>query len=750
MVGSGYNAQPALFARDNSTVGPSAGQLWYYSPATLAHIVANPPTDIDTATSNPPVQLATSGWDSDDVPLIQAANLNGIIALRALGGTPGFVGTNQATATTYLLNAAGTGFTTPGATQTITTTTHSWPLNDATDGPVAGAADTPANGGTAMPLVATVNDTTKPGATWVDGDLFDSNVNLNGNARLYANPAAGKPAVDLTGSFSVSAWVYPSTLNGVVLSQDGSANSGFVVYPTSSDWVFGLNKGSGTQWTFDAVEGGQAQLNVWTHLTVTYDKPTAVMNLYVDDVLVATGNHTAPSSGASGAFQIGDDLNSSIHTSYFTGQVAQVQTWTGVALPPARGYTPASYHQSLKATRLLDTRTTTGAVLTNRGSAGASTPVPPQTTLTLQMIGDAVTPSVAGAPQVIPVSATAVAVDITVTNASANGYLTAFPDGTQQPITSTSNFTPAGTTGYQIVPLGLDGKIALFNGAPASVDMIVDISGYFTTDSSLAGNQTYHPLSTAARALDTRVSTVRTNLTKTGTVPANSTFTLQITGASGVPGVPAGASAVAINLTAVSESGGGYLKAYATGAAPTLDTSLTYSTSAVAAANADVPLSTSGSMTINNNIAATAVIVDVAGYYTTTVDSTSQLYHAVSPTRLMDTRSDLGGFVGPISANHVLILDQTAISQITNSVTPTLALNLTAVDSSTQGDLVAYPDGGTQPSTSNLNFDPGPSTANLAMVPTGTGTHASRIDILNQSTGTVHLVIDCGGYFSTN
>jgi hypothetical protein len=106
--------------------------------------------------------------------------------------------------------------------------------------------------------------------------------------------------------------------------------------------------------------------------------------------------------------------------------------------------------------------------------------------------------------------------------------------------------------------------------------------------------------------------------------------------------------------------------------------------------------------------------------------------------------------VGPISANHVLILDQTAISQITNSVTPTLALNLTAVDSSTQGDLVAYPDGGTQPSTSNLNFDPGPSTANLAMVPTGTGTHASRIDILNQSTGTVHLVIDCGGYFSTN
>lgn len=674
----------------------------------------------------------TTVWNKGANLTLEAADVN-------QDGTPDLytTGANGIT-TTYLATAATTTATLAAQpNQTLVTGTHTWPLNDNTTGQATTTADTTgATHGSALNLTGTT------GATWNTGDLFTPDVKLDGTT---GHLAATTGALDLTNSFTVSAWVKPATGAGVVLSQDGTADSGFVLYPTSTGWTFGLNTGAGTAWNFDGISGGTVQYGSWTHLTATYDKTTTVMGLYVDDVFVATGNHTAPATGATGPFQIGDDLNASTRGAYFNGQVAGAQTWNQ-ALPPTPAPGTASYHQAITPTHILDTRNTTGDTLTD-GTTTASTPVAANSTTTLRISGDTIAPTATGAPTTIPTTVTAVSLDLTVTSPTANGFITTYADSTQRPTTSSTNYANGyTTTDYQIVPVGLDGKIALYNGSTGTTNLLVDITGYFTSDPTLTGDQTYTPLTTAYRALDTATSTNNTNLTTTGTVAAGKTFTLNITG---VDNIPTTATAVALNLTTFNETCGGLLIAYPTGTPQPSTTTLTYANAQqMASMSADIPLGTGGTITIANLSScsgATDIIGDISGYYTT--NTTGQKYHAVNPTRLVDTNTGIGGTTGPIPAQGTYTLTQTTTQHITTATTPTLVTMLTVVNTAAAGDLIAYPGGATPPTTSNINWYAGQITANLALTPTST---TGTISILNQSTGTTNLIIDSSGYYSAN
>ena len=73
----------------------------------------------------------------------------------------------------------------------------------------------------------------------------------------------------------------------------------------------------------------------------------------------------------------------------------------------------------------------------------------------------------------------AVVVNLTVTDASAEGFLTAFPTGVNRPDASNVNFQAGQTVpNLVVVPLGLDGKILLYNGSGAAADAVVDVVGY--------------------------------------------------------------------------------------------------------------------------------------------------------------------------------------------------------------------------------------------------------------------------------
>ena len=733
-----YTDLPALFARDDST-----GALYYYSPTDMEELAEN--AIVGDSYTVTPALLASSSWTAAAYPSLQAADISsgGNPGLWAVS-TSGTVTAVTLTGATVAATTATSTTTSTSATQPLTADSHTWPLDDgaSTGTEVTSAADTTGN---PSALTLSPYPSNAANATWNTKDpSFPADVVFNGAKGVLTT---GASAVPLNNSFTVSAWVKPTTNQTTVLSQNGQDDSAMMLAATSSGWQFALNNQSGTGWSFDSIYGGTVDLGTWAHLTATYNQANGVMNLYVDGVYVATGTHAPSTSNdaANSDLMLGAALNTDSNVTFFSGEMADVETWSGSVIPPAQPFSPPSYHQSVTATRILDTRTGGKLTYTSGITAGSST-VAADAITQLDIANDLVTPSSSGGPAALPPTLTPVAADITAANESQAGYVTAYADGTQRPITSSTNYTAGDTvTGYQIVPVGSDGKIDLYNGSSGTTALIVDLTGYFVADpqDAYTGDQTYTPLATATRALDTRVSTSgTTGLTAVGTVPAETPFTLQITGTNGVP---ATATAVAANLTTADQTGGGYLEAYATGSTPLSMTSLTYSTAdAISSMAADIPLNSTGNITIYNHGSAAAVIVDISGYYTTS--TTGQTYHAVSPTRLLDTRDGTTNTTAtPVAAGGTYTISQAATQQITTATQPTLATMLTVTNDSAVGNVIAYETGTTQPTTSNLNWNANQPVANLALTPTSTG---GQISIYNHSAATIDLIVDCSGYFA--
>jgi hypothetical protein len=261
----------------------------------------------------------STGWNTgQSFATLEAADING-------DGIPDIWTVTTAGTTTAYLTTDLT--TTPTITaqppQTLNTATHTWPLNDQPNNgsPIGTAADTTGN----LPATATT------GATGHNGDLFSPDANLDGVTGSLTTTAA---AIAPNTSFSISAWVKPTAYNGVVLSQNGTDDSSFIVYPTSTYWVLGFNNHATTAWSFDGVNAATTQLGVWAHLTVTYDATTTRMALYVNGIVGGNNTHTASTDTTTGDFVIGHDQDAGTNGAYFNGQISNVQAWNGTCLTP--------------------------------------------------------------------------------------------------------------------------------------------------------------------------------------------------------------------------------------------------------------------------------------------------------------------------------------------------------------------------------------------------------------------------------
>lgn len=119
----------------------------------------------------------------------------------------------------------------------------------------------------------------------------------------------------------------------------------------------------------------------------------------------------------------------------------------------------------------------------------------------------------------------------------------------------------------------------------------------------------------------------------------------------------------------------------------------------------------------------------------------------VGPTRIMDTRSGLGG------SSH-LGAARTATLQVTgapsgNVAVPasgaeTVVLNVTVVSPTANGFVTVYPYGVSRPNVSSINFARGWTGANLVTVRLGT---SGRISLYN-SGGTTDLIVDVVGWYA--
>jgi hypothetical protein len=109
--------------------------------------------------------------------------------------------------------------------------------------------------------------------------------------------------------------------------------------------------------------------------------------------------------------------------------------------------------------------------------------------------------SVSGFDQVVPLDATAAALNVTVVQPSGDGHVTVWPCGIDMPNASNLNYSAGDVVANNVIaPIGADGSICLSSFAGS--DVIVDISGWFegTSTNGFVG-------STPRRLVDTRFAT---------------------------------------------------------------------------------------------------------------------------------------------------------------------------------------------------------------------------------------------------
>jgi hypothetical protein len=74
-----------------------------------------------------------------------------------------------------------------------------------------------------------------------------------------------------------------------------------------------------------------------------------------------------------------------------------------------------------------------------------------------------------------------------------------------------------------------------------------------------------------------------------------------------------------------------------------------------------------------------------------------------------------------------------------------VALNATVVSATSAGHLRLHASGGPRPGTSSLNYAPGQTRANNAVV--SLGADGALVAYVSQPSGTAHVVLDVAGYF---
>ena len=272
------------------------------------------------------------------------------------------------------------------------------------------------------------------------------------------------------------------------------------------------------------------------------------------------------------------------------------------------------------------------------------------------------------------------------------------------------------------------------------------------TANSISGVQTAGSEYTAygpVRILDTRKGLGAAE----APVGSDSTLKLKVVGAgTSSDTVPSGITAVVMNVTVVSPTANGALTVYGdedqAGTAQSLPgtSNLNYRAGQNVPNLVVVPVGANGVADFyNNSKGSTQVLADVAGYFS---ENNASEYTSVTPTRILDTRKGIGtgGSVAKIPAGGsiTLTVDGSGSGVIPSSGPTAVALNLTAVDSTENGVITAYPAGQSLPTVSNLNYSAGKTIANMAIVPVGTN---GQVVFHNSSSGPVDLIADAFGYY---
>ena len=330
-----------------------------------------------------------------------------------------------------------------------------------------------------------------------------------------------------------------------------------------------------------------------------------------------------------------------------------------------------------------------------------------------------------------------VALNVTVTEPTAATFITVYPDGATRPTASNLNATPGQTVpNMVIVPVGEGGQVDLYNNA-GTAQLVVDVLGWFPDDAAA-----YTGL-TPARLLDTRAGQPTSDglFVGGGALGAASTTLLTVAGRGGVP---ADAAAVALNVTVTAPTGASFVTVFPAGLSLPTASNVNFVPGQTVPNMVIVRVGANGQVALFNNAGTAHLVVDVLGWFPVGASFTG-----LTPARLLETRAGLttvdgqflgGGAVGHDSSLAVQIAGRGGVPATGAGA---VALNITVTNPTAAGFLTAFGTGQERPTASNLNFVPGATVANLALVSVG---ESGRITIYN-SAGTSDVIIDVLGWF---
>jgi hypothetical protein len=330
----------------------------------------------------------------------------------------------------------------------------------------------------------------------------------------------------------------------------------------------------------------------------------------------------------------------------------------------------------------------------------------------------------------------AVVFNLTVTHPTGPGFVTVYPSGNPLPPTASLNFGPGQTRGNLVqVPVGIGGNASVYL-AGASADLVADVLGYYTQDGS-TGDGLFHPL-TPARLADSRSA-----VGLSGPVRAGQSVDLQVSGEAGVPS--SGVAAVILDLTATGGTANSWLALRPSGTSFNGTSNLNFQAGETASNRVIVGVGSGGKVSILDGAGSVQVVVDVAGWFSdaSAPASTSGRYVGLLPTRLLDTRTGLGG-LRRLASGQALFTPSLP-SSVPGGGACALLLNLAAINGSAPTDFLSlYAGGVAYPGTADLNFVAGDVRANHVVVRPGAGGQLA----LYNAAGQVDAVIDLSGYYT--
>jgi hypothetical protein len=214
----------------------------------------------------------------------------------------------------------------------------------------------------------------------------------------------------------------------------------------------------------------------------------------------------------------------------------------------------------------------------------------------------------------------------------------------------------------------------------------------------------------------------------------------------GFGGVPSGATAVVVNLTAIAPTQGTFLTLLPDGGTPGTS-NLNPTAGSVIANLVEVGLSSGGKIDVYNPLGSVNVALDIEGYVSS---GSTGLFTPLTPSRICDTRAGTTApqctTHGPVVAGSPLSFNvHTTSDGIPASGVSAVVFNLTAIAPSTGTVLTAYAGLTSAPNASNLNVPKGAVLPNRVIVPVGTD---GTVDIKN-FVGSVNVAIDVNGWFGT-